>query len=157
MAPGEPGGSRLTLRSATEANSFLDAFAGTMRALEEVLGEETSYLAKGRVREALSREARKSELAGAYLRGLECAKANAVALKRLCPEALPGIRTAQERLREVVERNQAVIATARAVSEGLVKSVADEVSARARPAGYGAGPPSGQRASAAPLAVSRRM
>jgi hypothetical protein len=94
---------------------------------------------------------------GDYLRRLEVAKANAVALARLAPDLLPGLRAAQERLQIAALRNQAVVATARAVSDGLIQGLADELAERSRPRGYE--PPKrgpAPKRSADPLAFSRR-
>ena len=141
--------------SREDAERFVAAFAGTMTRLEGVLAEETAHLAAGRIREGLAREAEKSELAAGYLQGLEHAKANAVALARFAPAAVAALRGAHERFRAAVVANQAVVATARAVSEGLVKSVADEVARQARPRGYGSASP--VNAPARPLVFSARL
>ena len=85
----------------------------------------------------LAEEARKSELASAYMRGLEAVKANAIALARFAPEALARLKAAHGAFGRVVETNQTVLATARAVSENLVKGVADEMNRLSRPQGYG--------------------
>lgn len=154
MAP-DPAGTRKAVAGREEAESFVAAFAGTMAELESVLDEETTHLAAGRIREGLSREERKSQLAAGYLLGLEHAKANAVALARYAPQAVLRLRQAQADLRAAVDRNQTVVATARAVSEGLVRSVADEVARQARPRSYGAAPV--VAAGARPLVFSARM
>jgi hypothetical protein len=126
-----------------------------MAELERVLDEETTHLAAGRIREGLSREERKSQLAAGYLLGLEHAKANAVALARYAPQAIIRLQGAQTHLRAAVERNQTVVATAKAVSEGLVRSVSEEVARQSRPRGYG---PGHQVATAArPLVYSGRL
>ncbi|TDR93146.1 hypothetical protein [Enterovirga rhinocerotis] len=149
------GRERPSIGGPEEAERVLAAFAGTIAELESVLDAETEDLSSGRIRSALSREERKSDLAAGYLRGLELVRANAVALARFAPEAAGRLRHAHRGFRAALERNQAVIATARAVSEGLVKGVADEMARQSRPAGYGVSTP--QPATGSPLVYSRRF
>lgn len=146
---------RTAVSGRDDAETFVATFTGTMAELENVLDEETTHLAAGRIREGLSREERKSQLAAGYLLGLEHVKANAVALARLAPQGVIRLKQAQVDLRAAVERNQNVVATARAVSEGLVRSVADEVARQSRPRSYGSAP--AVAAGARPLVYSARM
>jgi len=130
----------------------------TMAQLEKVLEVETAHLRVGRIRDGLAQQERKGELSGAYMLGLEAVKANAVALARFAPAALERLKEAHARFGRAVETNQVVLATARAVSESLVKGVAEEMNRSARPQGYGpaaaapARPGAGQA-----LLVSREM
>jgi hypothetical protein len=152
----EPPRERRSIATREEADRFLAAFADTMGELERVLEHETRELSAGRIRSGLSQEERKGALAAGYLQGLEHARANAVAIARLAPEAASRLKEAHHGFRAALERNQAVLATARAVSEGLVKGVAEEMAKRTRPAGYGdAAPP--VRATAGPLVYSGRI
>lgn len=148
---------RPSLAGRPEAERFVAAMVAGMAALEEVLARETECLKAGRIREGLGLEAEKSRLAAAYLRDLETLKANAVALGRFAPDAVAGLRRANEGFRAAVARNQAVVATARSVSEGLVRTLSEELSKRTRPASYGAGPRPARPASAQPLAYSARL
>lgn len=146
---------RPALADAATAESFVAAFAGTMDELARLLDEEAAHLAAGRIRQGLSREERKSQLSAGYLLGLEHAKQNAVALARFAPRTVGRLQAAQVALRDAVHRNQAVVATARAVSEGLVRGVADEVARQSRPRGYGAATAAG--AGSRPISYSARL
>lgn len=99
-----------------------------LQALEAALDAETTLVRQGRLREGLQNNPVKTALAGAYLQGLEAAKANAIALARFAPDAIEGLRTAHRRFAAVVETNQQVLATARGVTENLVKTLADDMS-----------------------------
>ena len=150
MAESRPG-----LASREEAQRFVTAFADTIAELDRLLAHETACLAKGRVREALGQSERKTDLTGGYLRAVEFARANAIAIARFAPSAVVQLKGAHDRLRATVERNQSVLATAKAVSEGFVRGVSEEVARQSRPAGYGqaarhAGP-------ARPLVLSTRL
>ena len=73
-------------------------------------------------------------------------------------EAALGAETAQVRVGRTVEENRIVLATARAVSEGLIKSLSEEITRASRPMTYGPATGSGRsEPSAAPLVVSRSL
>ena len=156
MAGGETGfPARVATRE--DAKRLVDGVLAVMGELEQVLEHETGHLRGGRIREGLSQEARKTELASTYLRGLESVKSNAVALARFAPEALERLKSAHGRFSRVVELNQTVLATARAVSESLVKGVAEEMNRTARPQGYAPGRFQAAPARAEPLVVSKSL
>lgn len=150
---------RIQIADAVDADRFVADLAATMRDLEAVLGDETRHLAAGRIREGLADGARKAELAAAYLCGLEAAKANAVALARHAPAGVAALRAAQPRLAAAVARNGAVLETVRAVSEGLVRSLATERAQLSRPKTYGGAPAAGRAGAsgAMPLVFSARL
>lgn len=152
-----PGNPRIVSRG--DATSLVETVIATMKALEKVLAEETGLLKAGKVRSALDHETRKAELSGAYLKGLETIKANALALARFAPESVAKLRQEHARFAGVVDLNQTVLMTVRAVSEGLMRGLASETAPRATAAGYG--PPSltGRKTpqSANPLAVSKQV
>jgi hypothetical protein len=129
---------RVKVQSRDDAERLVFNVTAAMAALERVLETETEHLQAGRIRDGLAEEARKTDLAGAYLRGLEACKSNAVALARFVPEHIETLKLAHSGFRRAVDRNQAVIATARAVSEGLVRGLAEEMTRAANPQIYGA-------------------
>ncbi|MFE1601297.1 hypothetical protein [Methylobacterium sp. ID0610] len=137
--------------------------AETLRRMEElegVLEHESAHIRAGRLREGLADEARKAALAGAYLQGLETVKANAVALARFAPAGVAALREAHRRFAAIVETNQTVLATARAVSESLMKSLSSELARAAQPQGYGAQRPAPSpygAVRATPLVLSRSL
>lgn len=147
---------RVTSRA--EAEALAGAVLATLIGLDKALAAETALVRAGRIREGLAEEARKSELAAAYLRELEAVKANAVALARFAPDAVGRLRSAHAEFTHTVEANRMVLATARAVSEGLIKSVSEEIDRAARPATYGPGAAAATRpVQAAPLVLSRSL
>lgn len=120
-----------------EAQGLIPAVMAAMESLERLLAEETVLLKAGRVAEGLAHEARKAELAGAYMQGLEAIKANALFLSRVAPEQIAALKAAHGRFSAAVDLNQTVIATARAVSEGLLRTLAVEAGNGAKASGYG--------------------
>lgn len=143
------------------AQTFVRGLLATMIELEAVLTRESDGVRAGRIAQALTDSASKSELASAYMNGLEAAKANAIALARFAPEGLEALKAAQHRFAAVVETNQQVLATARAVSEGLIKALAEEVAKARTPTVYGrpsvSPSPYGRGAQGGPLVFSRSL
>ncbi len=155
-APAEA--ARRTVESREDAEALLAALTAALGDLEAALEAETALIGAGRIRDGLAEEARKSELSSAYVLRLQVAKQNVVALARLAPEALRLFRERQANFERVMSRNQTVIATARAVSEGLIRGLSEAVQREARPNVYGL--PSRQPAAAqssAPLVFSGRF
>jgi hypothetical protein len=145
-----------------EARALVETVLDTLMSLSHVIGEETQLMRDGQIGEALSREARKTELSGRYMRGLEVVKANAVALARFAPDDVKRLKGAHQSFGELLETNQAVLATARAVSETIVRGLASEAGRSGQPQGYtrngyGAGADTGRPASAGPILVSKSL
>ena len=126
---------RIVDRASAEA--FLAGLLGTMRELQGVLARESEAVRAGRLLEGLSDPSTKTSLSAAYMTGLEAAKANVVALKRFAPAGLEALKAAHRGFAAAVETNQAVLATARTVSEGLIRTPADEIGKSRTPTVYG--------------------
>jgi hypothetical protein len=157
-SPDQRSGTSVRVTAREHAERLVEGVLGTMADLEKVLASETAQVRVGRIRDGLAEEARKGELATAYMRGLEAVKANALALARLAPEALARFKAAHGGFARAVETNQTVLATARAVSESLIKGVAEEMNRQSRPQGYGpAGPHAARPQHSAPLILSKTL
>lgn len=144
-----------------EAQALIDTVLETLGALSHVVGEETELVRAGRLPDAMEREQRKTELAGIYMRGVEQVKLNAVALARFVPEQVKRLKAAHLAFQDLIETNQIVLATARAVSESIVRDLAGEANKPMRAAGYGPAATLGNaayaRPNAGPLMVSRSL
>lgn len=144
--------------SPADAQALIGELRETMAALEKVLTVETEHLRVGRINDGLAESDRKSALTSAYLQGLEALKANAVALARFAPQGLEILKTEHAAFARVIETNQIVLATARAVSENLVKGISEELGRSQRPQVYGAsGPQHRPTTGATPLLVSKNL
>ncbi|MDF2601719.1 MAG: hypothetical protein K0Q54_4542 [Methylobacterium brachiatum] len=143
------------------AEALVGGVLANMAALEAVLAVEAAHVRAGRLREGLAAAEPKAALAAAYMQGLEVAKANAVALKRFNPDGVETLRAAHRRFTAAVEANQSVLDSARSVSEGLIKSLADEIGRAQVPSGYGkqapAPSPYGRGVRSGPLVLSRNL
>lgn len=158
--PGQAPPERPRVTSPSDATALVDSVLESLLALSHVIGEETQLVRDGRLNDALSREPRKTELAGHYMRGLEMVKINAVALARFSAEGVQRLKTSHAAFLELVETNQAVLATARAISESIIRELAQEAGRSTQSAGYGADRQAlaaFTKSGAGPLVVSRNL
>ncbi|HWE78093.1 MAG TPA: hypothetical protein VG270_06150 [Pseudolabrys sp.] len=148
-----------TISTAAEAERAIANLNTIMDSLTETIEEETAHMRKGRLREAVALEPRKTELAQRYV--AESARVNTAkpAIAKALPQALAALRERHAGFQTLLQANLTVIATAHAVSEGIIRGVSGEMNRRQAPSTYGA---SG-RANAPtartsqPLAVSRSL
>ncbi|PSC05224.1 hypothetical protein SLNSH_10460 [Alsobacter soli] len=148
-----------SLASSADAERFAAQVIDVMQALEVVIGQETSFLKASRLRDAASLAQAKTDASKHYVHALEALRANAIALARWAPAAVPRVKAAQSRLADALQINMAVIATAKSVSEGIVRSLAKEVAAPRTLTTYGAAGRAAApaRPAATPLLVSRSL
>ena len=130
-----------------------------MSALLGIIERETELVRAGKVREALRLEEQKSELSRRYMIAVENLKNAQKHLAQVAPELLATLRRHHETFRAMLQINLTVLATAHAVSEGIVRGVNAEVQRNNMPNAYTA---AGQRATPSPrqvrpLAVSRSL
>ena len=152
---------RPRIADALSARALVEAVLEALGSLSHLVGEETELVRAGRLPEAMSREPRKTELAGIYMRGVEQVKLNAVALARFVPDQVKRLKEAQLALQSLIETNQSVLATARAVSESVIRDLAADANKPMRANGYGPAASVGAgafaRPNSGPLVVSRRL
>ena len=152
---------RPRIADALSARALVEAVLEALGALSHLVGEETELVRAGRLPEAMTREPRKTELAGIYMRGVEQVKLNAVALARFVPDQVRRLKDAHLAFQSLIETNQIVLATARAVSESIVRDLAADANKPMRANGYGPAATVGAgvfaRPNSGPLVVSRRL
>ena len=130
-----------------------------MSALLGVVEQETELVRAGKVREGMRLETQKSDLSRRYMVAVEHLKSMQKMLSQTEPELLATLRRHHETFRAMLQVNLTVLATAHAVSEGIVRGVNAEVQRRNIPNTYTA---AGRRAAPGPrnmtpLAVSRSL
>jgi hypothetical protein len=144
--------------TAAEADKLLAHFGEVMDALVAVVQQETELVRAGRLAQASECAKPKGELARLYIADTLRLRASQTQLSRLMPAAkLAALRQRHDAFRGLLQFNLTVLATAHAVSEGIVRGVSGEMARKSAPQTYGA---SGRanvpsRGTAAPLAVSR--
>jgi flagellar biosynthesis/type III secretory pathway chaperone len=163
MAPSSPSppspAAAAPIATAVEAARLIGHIADVMAALLEIIEEETQLVRAGRISEVARIEPRKSELARLYVADAGLVKANGIYLARTLPQEFDELRQRHARFHALLQINLAVLATAHAVSEGIIRGAAEELARKAAPQTYGVtGRATAPTASAfQPVAVSRRL
>ena len=139
-------------RAIANLNTIMDSLIATVE-------EETAHMRKGRLREAVTLEPRKTELAQRYV--AESARINMArpAIAKALPQALAALRERHAAFQDLLQTNLTVIATAHAVSEGIIRGVSGEMTRRQTPSTYGATGRANAPAprTSQPLAISRSL
>jgi Trp operon repressor len=142
-----------------EARKLAEGLMQIMSALLGIVERETELVRAGNVREAMALETQKSEMSRQYVDAVGKLTRSRDYLKQSTPELLTALHRHHDTFRAMLQINLTVLATAHAVSEGIVRGVNGEMQRRSLPNGYTAG---GQRATpgprhVTPLSVSRSL
>jgi hypothetical protein len=142
-----------------EAESAIADVTTLIEKLSGLLARETALVHAGNMRSAAEIETLKKELTGQLFASGEWLKANAKFLLQAVPARCTALKGAQDAFRAVAQKNMMVLATAHAVSEGIVRRVSGELARKASPQVYGA---SGRAVApnpkhGRPLAISRSL
>jgi flagellar biosynthesis/type III secretory pathway chaperone len=143
--------------TAADANELAAHYIGVMGELVGVIEEETALVRAGALKQATVLGEKKTELSRLYVADTLRLRANGARLAHISPETMPELIRRHNEFRALLQINLTVLATAHAVSEGLVRGVSGELTRKAAPQTYGA---SGRAntpdpRAATPLAVSR--
>lgn len=142
-----------------EARKLAEGLMQTMNALLGIVERETELVRAGNVRDAMALETEKSEMSRHYVDAVAKLTRSRDYLKQSTPELLTALHRHHDTFRAMLQVNLTVLATAHAVSEGIVRGVNGEIQRRSLPNGYTA---AGQRATpgprhVTPLSVSRSL
>ncbi|MGC1776831.1 MAG: hypothetical protein WBB34_02720 [Xanthobacteraceae bacterium] len=121
-----------------EAEQAVAEITALMERLAGVLEQETRLVHAGKVRGAAALAAPKAELAGRLFAVVERFKASAKFLQRSVPTRCAALLRLQESFRGILQKNMIVLATAHAVSEGIVRRLSGDLARKAAPQVYGA-------------------
>jgi hypothetical protein len=142
--------------TAAEAEALIAHFSQVMQALLAIVQQETDLVRAGRLGQAALLAEPKADLTRRYIAAaLQLKASQALA----APERLAALHWQHDDFRALLQINLTVLATAHAVSEGIVRGVSGELARKSAPQTYGAsGRPSAPSASTIqPLAVSRSL
>ena len=130
-----------------------------MDRLVDTVEEETARVRAGKLRDAVELDEAKVELARAYAAETDRVKAAKDIIAKSLPEALERLRRRHDAFRALLQTNLTVLATAHAVSEGIIRGVSGELARKQAPSTYGASGRANAPGSKAsqPLAVSRTL
>lgn len=126
------------IADAAEAERAIANLNAIMDQLVSTVEEETARLRVGQLREAVKLDAAKGDLARAYAAETERVKAAKDIVAQNLPGALDKLRQRHESFRTLLQANLTVLATAHAVSEGIVRGVSGELARKQAPSTYGA-------------------
>jgi len=149
----------LPIQTAAEAENLIRHLLTAMDALVATVEQETALVREGKLKDALALETTKAELARAYMTDTAHVKASLPVLKRHTPDLLASLRKQHDTFNALLQINLTVLATAYAVSEGLIRGAHAEVARKHAPTTYGN---SGRtvapsRNAAVPVSVSRSL
>jgi hypothetical protein len=147
------------INTAVEAEAAIDDLTALIEKLSGLVEQETALVHAGQIRSATALEPAKAELAGRLYASGERIKSNVKFLYQAAPARCAALSRVQDAFRAVLQRNMIVLATAHAVSEGIMRRLSGDLARKAAPQVYG----SSGRATAPnpkhgrPLAISRRL
>jgi hypothetical protein len=154
-----PALNRPVIRSDAEAVMLTNAALDALEALEPVIERESALLAEGDANAAIALGKEKEGLARAYIQAIEAVKSNAIALRRLRPDAIDLLKERHDSFAGILAHNLQVLTTARSVSESIIREVSVDVARASKLPSYGPGSTQkrgGMRPVAgAPLAVAK--
>ncbi len=129
------------------ARGFCAGLTDTVDALIELLEEETRLIREARLAEAAALSEEKTRLAQHYGQAHVTVKHRSHELSRYAPVEIDHLRRRHQALDAAMSTNLAVLATARTVSETLIRSVAESAApGAARPRTYSAEARKGEEA-----------
>lgn len=139
--PSQPAASDNTplVGSRESAEALCARLTETMDQLVGAIERETELVRNGKLLAASEVQPNKSELAKSYISDIARFKENALALGRLAPASIEVLRERHEEFRNLLKINLAVLATAREVSQDIVRTVAVKTSAGPGTTTYGRG------------------
>ena len=157
QTPNENNSSFAPVGSLQETKLVVEHLLAVMDAMLDVVDEETNLVRAGKLSAAARLVPSKNELSQLYVTDTQRLKASQPFLARTAPDILTALRKRHDLFQAVLQMNLTVLATAHAVSEGIMRGVSDELARKSAPSAYGA---SGrtvvpQTRHAQPLALSR--
>jgi len=147
------------IATAADAERAIAHLNTIMDRLVETVQEETARVRAGKVRDALTLQDSKTELARSYAAATTRVKAAKAIVAQSLPQALDTLRRRHDAFRVLLKTNMTVLATAHAVGEGIIRGVSGELVRKSAPSTYGASGRANVPSPKAsqPLAVSRTL
>jgi len=125
------------IQTVAEGAQLIAQLGELLETLLGVVEEETELVRKGRIVDVTRLEPKKAELAGQYYAATQRLKANTKFLSATLPDKVAELRHRHDVFRSLLQINLTVLATAHAVSEGIMRGVAGEMTRKAAPQTYG--------------------
>jgi hypothetical protein len=141
----------------TDAGALISQLTTVMAQIITIVEAETELVRAGKLTDAAKLEPAKTALAQQYVTDAGRLKGSKPLLAKVAPDQLDKLRRRHDEFHALLQINLTVLATAHAVSEGIMRGVSTELARQSAPQTYGAtgrhaGPAPG---ASLPLAVSR--
>lgn len=148
-----------TIADAIAVETAIARLEKIMDQLEQTVTEETARVRAGRLSEALKLDDAKIQCARLYAVESEHLRMAKDSIAQMAPHALDRLRQRHDAFQTMLRTNLTVLATAHAVSEGIIRGVSSELARKQAPSTYGA---SGRAQSPStkaspPLAICRSL
>jgi hypothetical protein len=158
-APPRPAAIQPSVSNPADARKLADALMRIMDELLKLIEQETALVRAGKIRDAMLLDAAKTDLSRRYVSAIAGLRANQRYMAKATPDLLAALHRHHDTFRALLQVNLTVLATAHAVSEGIVRGVNGEMQRRAAPSTYTA---AGQKSAAGtrhatPLTLSRTL
>lgn len=125
------------ITSAGEAEQVLETLNAITGQLTDAIAKETAHVRAGRIGEATKLGETKAELGRRY----EAESARIIVSRKLIarsmPQAFAALRERHMAFQTLLKTNMTVLATAQAVSEGILRGVSGELARKRAPSTYG--------------------
>jgi len=147
------------IANASAAEKAIADLESIMDQLEQALTEETARVRAGKLRDAGTLSETKIEFARLYAVESTRIRAAKETIERWVPGAFERLRTRHNTFQDLLQTNLTVLATAHAVSEGIIRGVSGELARKQAPSTYGANGRAQAPSTKAtqPLALSRSL
>ena len=126
------------MTTTADANELAAHYISVMDALIGVIQQETELVRAGRLAQAAQLEQTKTELSRLYIADTLRLRANRALIEQIAPDTMPELVRRHDDFRALLQINLTVLATAHAVSEGIVRGVSGELARKSAPQTYGA-------------------
>jgi hypothetical protein len=124
--------------SVGEAEQAVETLNTITDRLVETIEEETKHVRAGRLHAAAGLGEAKAELSRRYTAESLRLIANQLLIARNLPDAFAAMRERHTAFQALLQTNMTVLATAHAVSEGIIRGVSGELARKRAPSTYGA-------------------
>lgn len=143
----------------SDARRIAATLTEAMDGLLAIIERETELVRAGKITDALRLDRDKSDLSKQYVAAINSVKASQPYMTAATPDVLAALQRHHEVFRAMLQINLTVLATAHAVSEGIIRGVNSEIQRKNAPQTYTA---YGNRAAPSPrqltpIAVSRSL
>jgi hypothetical protein len=150
---------KTSIASAGEAERVIANLNIILDRLMETVEKETARVRVGRLRDAAELSEIKSEFSRRYAAESERVMAARDLIAVALPDAFAALRKRNAAFQVLLQTNLSVLATAHAVSEGIIRGISGELARKRAPSTYGATGRANVPAAKAsqPLAISRTL